>query len=45
MFTEESNSSNCVTALCPVNQNVDADKVFEVKKIDGISKVISKKII
>ena len=32
MFTDESNSSNCVTALCPVNQNVDAYKVFEVLK-------------
>ena len=34
MFTDESNSSNCVTALCPVNQNVDAYKVFEVLKDD-----------
>ena len=32
MFTDESNSSNCVTGLCPVNENVDAYKVFEVLK-------------
>ncbi len=32
MFTDESCSSNCVTALCPTNQNVNAHKIFEIIK-------------
>ena len=32
MFTDEKCSSNCVTTLCPVNENINAYKVFEILK-------------
>ena len=32
MFTEENFSSNCVTALCPVNKNINAYNIFEILK-------------
>ena len=31
-FTEENFSSNCVTALCPVNKNINAYNIFEILK-------------
>lgn len=32
MFTEQKNSSNCVTALCPTNNGVNAHRIFEIIK-------------
>ena len=32
MFTKEKDSSNCVTALCPVREGVNAHKIFEIIK-------------
>ena len=32
MFTEQENSSNCVTALCPTKEGVNAHKIFEIIK-------------
>ncbi|MDO4506478.1 MAG: aminotransferase class V-fold PLP-dependent enzyme [Spirochaetales bacterium] len=32
LFSEEKDSSNCVTALCPTNPNVNAHKLFELIK-------------
>lgn len=32
LFTDENNSSNCVTALMPTNPNINAHKVFEIIK-------------
>ena len=32
MFTEEKDSSNCVTALCPTKEGVNAHKIFEIIK-------------
>lgn len=32
LFSEEKDSSNCVTALCPTNPNVNAHKIFEIIK-------------
>lgn len=32
MFTEPKNSSNCVTALCPTKEGVNAHKIFEIIK-------------
>lgn len=32
LFTEPSSSSNCVTALTPLNKNVNANKIFEIIK-------------
>lgn len=32
MFTAESNSSNCVTALCPTKPGVSAHRIFEIIK-------------
>lgn len=32
MFTEEKDSSNCVTALCPTKEGVNAHRIFEIIK-------------
>ena len=32
LFTRPEDSSNCVTALCPVNKNISAHKIFEILK-------------
>lgn len=32
LFSEEKDSSNCVTALCPTNPDINAHKVFEIIK-------------
>lgn len=32
LFSEVKDSSNCVTALCPTNPNVNAHKIFEIIK-------------
>lgn len=32
LFTEENNSSNCVTALCPLKKDVNAHNIFEIIK-------------
>lgn len=32
LFTKQEDSSNCVTALSPVNKNVNAHKIFEIIK-------------
>lgn len=32
LFSDKKDSSNCVTALCPTNPNVNAHKLFEIIK-------------
>ena len=32
LFSDKKDSSNCVTALCPTNPNVNAYKLFEIIK-------------